>query len=499
MGHLRASKTRQAAWVALGNLFSFMVAILSPMILSRFFNKADYGTYKQVMYVYNTLLVVFTFGLPKAYAYFIPKFDRKYSKDIINKITRILWVLGLIFALLLFFSSSIISRILGNPDLDIALKCFSPVPLFLLPTMGLDNICASFQQTKTLAVYTITTRIFTVICTILPVFIWCGSYLHAILGFDFACAITCLFAIYIKSRLTSNSLQENSSLTLKEILSFSGPLLAASMWGMVISSSTQFYIIRYYGNEVFADFSNGFMELPFVGMVIGAIATILLPAFSRIDRGEGISREALHLWTSSLIKSAKAIFPMLVYSIFFAKEVMTCLYGDQYLGSAYYFIIKNISGLFYIVPFAPVMLSIGKTKDYSLIHMIMAIVIVFLEYVTVKLSASPIIVAAVGEICNITKILLLTLLISRYARTKIKSLFDLSSLCKILFCSILAGIIAYIPIYYIELGKFVELLLSFCTFLVFYAIICKMLKVTYNEVITPILPPKLIFISKFLP
>ena len=44
-------------WVAVGQFSAFAIGIISPMILSRYFSKGDYGTYKQVMYVYNTLLL----------------------------------------------------------------------------------------------------------------------------------------------------------------------------------------------------------------------------------------------------------------------------------------------------------------------------------------------------------------------------------------------------------------------------------------------------------
>lgn len=499
VGNIGTNNTRQAAWVAVGNLFSFMVGILSPMILSRYFDKADYGTYKQVMYVYNTLLVVFTLGLPKAYAYFIPKFERKFSKDIINKITRIFWALGLAFAVLLYYGSLPISKILANQELDTALKLFAPVPLFLLPTMGLDNICASFQRTRVLALYTITTRIFTVVCTVLPVLIWEGNYLYAILGFDFASLITCLFALYIKNKLTSGSIQEISTLKLKEILRFSIPLLTASLWGMVISSSTQFFISRYYGNDVFADFSNGFMEFPFVGMIIGAIATVLLPAFSKMDTGEGISQDTLNLWKSSLVKSAKVIFPLLIYSIFFAEVIMTCLYGNQYSTSSYYFIIKNTSGLFYIVPFAPVILAIGKTKDYSRIHMIVAVMIVLCEFVTAKLSDSPIVLSIIGELCNIIKILLLIRVISHYAKTDIITLFNFSSLVRILFCALFAAGITYLITQSIVMGKFVKLIVSILAYMISYTIVCRMLKVSYKEFVTAILPTRFSFMSKLIP
>ena len=490
VGNIGTNNTRQAAWVAVGNLFSFMVGILSPMILSRFFDKADYGTYKQVMYVYNTLLAVFTLGLPKAYAYFIPKFERKYSKDIINKITRIFWTLGLAFAALLYFGSTPISKLLANPELDTALKLFAPVPLFLLPTMGLDNICASFQRTKVLAFYTITTRIFTVLCTILPVLIWKGNYLHAILGFDFACIITCLLALYIKNKLTSDSIQEISALKLKEILRFSIPLLTASLWGMVISSSTQFFISRYYGNDVFADFSNGFMELPFVGMIIGAIATVLLPAFSKMDTGEGISQDTLKLWTSSLIKSAKIIFPMLIYCIFFAEIIMTCMYGDHYATSSYYFIIKNFSGLFYVIPFVPIILAIGRTKEYSRVHMLIAVLIVLLEFFAVKYTTSPVIVAAVSELCQILKIILLFRIICGYAKSSINQLLPLRQLTKVIIQSILSAVLPCIIIYLFDMNKFVGLSISFILYILVYYVLCFLFKTTYRDIASSFIKSK---------
>ena len=69
----KSNNTIQAAWVALGSLFAFGFSIVSSIILSRYFDKTDYGTYKQVIYVYHTLLIVFTLGLPKTYSYFLPR------------------------------------------------------------------------------------------------------------------------------------------------------------------------------------------------------------------------------------------------------------------------------------------------------------------------------------------------------------------------------------------------------------------------------------------
>ena len=324
----QTSNSRQAAWVAIGSFFSFIVGIVSPMILSRYFDKADYGTYKQVMYVYNTLLTIFTLGLPKAYAYFLPKYATEYSRDIISKVTKIFFVLGAVFTLFLLCFAGPIAKVMNNPDLKMALVVFSPTPLLLLPTMGLDAIYASFRKTKYLAYYTIVTRLLTIVCIVLPVVLFSGNYIQAIIGFDVASLITFFLALYLKSWPVKYVQQRKSDLTYKEIFKFALPLLYASLWGMIIASANQFFISRYYGNETFAEFSNGFMELPFAAMILGSISAVLLPIFSGMDRGDGMGIETLKIWNSALLKSAKLIFPMLIFSVFFAEPIMTCMYGD---------------------------------------------------------------------------------------------------------------------------------------------------------------------------
>lgn len=99
------NNTRQAFWIALGSLASFGFSMVSSMVLSRYLSKGDYGTYKQVMYVYTTLVTVFTLGLPKAYSYFLPRVEPDQAQAVVDKITRIFYVMGAAFSLLLFVCS----------------------------------------------------------------------------------------------------------------------------------------------------------------------------------------------------------------------------------------------------------------------------------------------------------------------------------------------------------------------------------------------------------
>src|SRR5690554_4623320 len=153
------------------------------MILSRYFTKDDYGTYKQVLYVYTTLLTVFTLGLPKAFSYFLPRVDENQAKSLIKKITNLFFLLGALFSIILFFGSDYIAVFLRNPDLAYALKIFSPVPFLMLPTMGLEGILATFRKTKFMTLYTVVTRVMMLLFVALPVILFDGGYIQAIIGF----------------------------------------------------------------------------------------------------------------------------------------------------------------------------------------------------------------------------------------------------------------------------------------------------------------------------
>lgn len=482
------NNTVQAFWVSIGSLFAFGFSLVSSMILSRYFSKSDYGTYKQVIYVYHTLLTVFTLGLPKAFSYFLPRVDINQAKSIIRKITNLFFLLGLLFSLLLFFLSPQIAILLKNPDLKLALKVFSPVPLLMLPTMGIEGILATYKKTQFMTLYTVLTRVFMLICVAVPVIFFNGGYIQAIIGFVASSLISCLLALYLKYLPVRKNGNEQSSVKLKEILKFSLPLLFASLWGIIINSTDQFFISRFFGIEVFADFSNGSLELPFVGMVIGACSTVLMPVFSkRINDKCDPQKDILPLWTSVLIKTIKILYPLVLYFWFFADIVMIVLYGEKYANSGIFFSIKLIVNLFTLISFAPLLLSIGATKFYANVHMIGAIIIIIFEYLSVRLFNSPYIVTMVSVLCRICMIIVFLHYISKYFKIRFFSLLPLKTIAVVLLPSIIILVaLRYCFVELIDINNILLLCLSFISFCIIYYMWTIIAKIDYLSIFKPL-------------
>ena len=483
----KTNNTKQATWVALGSLFSFGFGIVSSMILSRYFDKGDYGTYKQVLYVYNTLLVVFTLGLPRAYSYFLPRVANEEAKSLIQKINTLFFLLGGVFSFLLFVGSSIIADLMNNENLEFALRIFSLVPLFMLPTMGLEAILATYKKTQFLAYYNIVTRLISLICVCAPIILWNGGLTDALVGFLIASFFSFVVALYLKYLPVKDYKKETTNTTYRDIFNFSLPLLYASLWGMVIKSTDQFFISRYYGNETFADYSNGATELPFIGMIIGACSTVLSPVFSKLQHQKAdVQKEIYPIWINVFKKSAMLIYPILLLSIFYSDILMVVLYGAKYDTSYAYFCIISIANFFSLIAIAPLLIGIGKVRYYANVHMISAVILVLLEFAVVSIGLPPYYIAIVSSLNHIFRIFAMLYIIAKFFNLTIIQLFPIPTLSKIVCPSVLILTTLRLLGAELPISNVCHLLIATCVYLILFMITSKWLKLDYISILKPL-------------
>lgn len=485
---MSTNNAKQTAWIAIGSLCSFGFTIVSSMILSRFFSKDIYGTYKQVLYVYNTLLTVFTLGLPQAYSYFLPRISNDSARSLIKKISKVFVLLGFAFSVLLFCGADYIAVVLKNSELGEGLRYFAIVPIFMLPTMGLESILATYRKSMYIAIYTVLTRIVMLLFVVAPVVLWDGGLKHAIIGFDIASLLSFLLAVYLKYLPVRKMGEKKTNISYKEIFRFSIPLLFASIFGIIITSADQFFVSRYYGTTIFADFANGSIDLPFVGMIIAAMATVLSPLFSRLNN-EGVdpTTEIFPIWESTFEKSIQLIYPLVIYCLFFADTIMVILYGEIYESSSIYFRIRLITNFFTLIAYAPLLINIGKVKLYANVQMYGALLLIGLEYLVVKMFDTAIAIGVVSTVCTIGRIFFLLCTISKYFRVGLLDLFPIKLIMKILIPSaIILFIERYVLIDVLYLGHLMIFILSLLIYAVVYLLYCCFIKIDYISIIQQI-------------
>lgn len=484
------NNTRQAAWVALGNFFTFSFGIVSAMILSRYFNKTEYGTYKQVFYIYNILLGMFTLGLPNAYSYFLARSPLNQAKNLIWKMTRLFMVLGLIMSIVLFVGASVIANIMRNPELKDMLMIFAPVPFLILPTIGLQNILVTFNSSRIIPFYVIITALTQLICVIGPVLIWNLGCQGALIGFNLSSLIAFCLAIYLNTYPIRNEGNEESKDTYKEIFKFAFPLFIATVWGTLINSTDQFYISRFFGTEVFADFSNGATDLPFVGMIVGATSAVLTPLFTReVKAGSNYTQIILPVWNSAFIKSAMLIYPITIFCIFDAETIMSVMYGDTYADSGAYFRIKLFTYFAKIISFYSLIIALGATKFYQKIFMYIFLSLVVIEYLVIYFFKNPLLIPATHVFFTIVSCFVFIKYIAYRFNVAILSLIPLKRLTSVVIISIISSLFFLLIEHFVisGLNNMLKLIIDLMVFAASYFAICSISKINYKEIILPLL------------
>lgn len=490
MENQSSNNTIQTFWVLIGSLSAFAFTMVSSMLLSRYFTKEDYGTYKQVMYVYSTLLVVFTLGLPRAYSYYLPRVTKGQAKDLITKLNYLLLLMGLIMSICLFFGATFIANALKNKELTTPIKYFSLVPLFMLPTMGVDGVLATYKKAQLLAIYKLCSQIFILCAVVLPVILFKGDINNAIIGFTISSFLCFIFAMLLKYKPIKEYKKDKSPYSYKEIFKYTIPIIGATIWGVVIAATDQFFISRYFGSNVFADFSNGSLELPFVGMIISSTTIVLSPIFSKyaVNINDESKKEIILLWQSVINKTVKLIYPFVIFCFCFADIIMTFLYGQKYIDSGVYFQIKIIVNFFTIITYGPLLLSIGGEKFYYRVHMYGAIILVILEWLAIKLFDSPYLITVISVVCQIGRILFMLNYIAKFFNVKLFSLIPLRLIANILIPSILIlYIIRYLLINNFSLNNLEILIYSFLIYISFFISWTLYRKIDYISIIKPLL------------
>jgi O-antigen/teichoic acid export membrane protein len=435
--------TIQAFWVALSTLSGILISLVSAAILSRYFTKADLGTYKQILYVYGSLLIIFSAGLPQIYSYYLPRYKREQGLSIVKSISSLLFLCGVIFSITLFFGAGIFANLLANPDLEQGLRLFSIIPVLLLPTLGIEGVFVSYQMSYILPIYNSITRLLMLFCIVSPIIFFNAKIEYAIYGWIIASVITLIIALYVVKIPFKSMVLERCNLSYKTFLNYSVPIMGASLAGMAINSSDQFYISRYFGQEVFAEFSNGFIQLPFVGMIVGSASAVIMPKLSNYFSNDSIEKsQILVLWQSTIKKSALILYPLIVLFFFFADYFITLLYSDLYEASADYFKIKLVANLFNIIVFAPMLLASGNSRFYMKLHIVFAILTWIIQYIGIIIFNDPYTTAAISVLLMICMIGVGYIKIKTILNVSYFDVFPIIKMTQILFHCIVSILLA---------------------------------------------------------
>ena len=211
--------------------------------------------------------------------------------------------------------------------------------------------------------------------------------------------------------------------------------------------------------------------------------------FSRqVHENADIKKEILPLWISVFEKTAKLIYPLVLFFWFFADIVMVLLYGAQYENSGIYFRIKLIVNFFTIISYVGLIMAINANKFYANVHLLHAVMLILLEFLSVKLFHSPYLITAISVFCRIGNTIAMLMFIAKYFNVRLIDLFPIKLIAKIVLPSIL---FLYAIRFLLDKFLHTEILIILITGFVIYAVVYFLwslyVKIDYISVVSPLL------------
>jgi len=361
-----SDRTKQAGLISGADSFRFLIKTVIGIVLARLLSPGDYGSYRQLFLIYTSFSALLLLGIPQSLLYFLPKAgNEQEQRKIIARTVNLISVLGIIFAAALMLLRGSIAVLLNNPELKNLLVIYAVYPIMLFVTQLYSSIMLGLGKVANAARFTI----FAIFCDAVVVLgvAWFSRDLVWITSAVVVSAMLQWLYVQIELRKFLSVIEFDYS-GLKMQMRYCLPLGLSSIIGVLTIQLDKFVISGYFSPEQFAIFSVGAMELPFIGILTNSVNAVLLPALSKaVGSGEAKrsseqTSEALLIYRASIRKNALIIFPLSIFCFLYARQIITFLYSEQYMASAFYFRIYLFSVIVRFASYGIIFQAFNRTK-----------------------------------------------------------------------------------------------------------------------------------------
>lgn len=440
--------------ISFGKIINRLSALFAIIYLSYHLPKSDYGSYRQVWILFNTLVPILSLGIPISVNYFFPLLEEDEKKSFIFQTYFSLSILGFMFTLLFFFGASSFGLLFNNVQIVDLIKYFSIIPFLALPTLFYQNLFVCIDNPLLATKVSLLSSLGYFLSIVIPL-----QYGYSIIEMIYCLTIFYLIQFIFISFLYYNIFKKynfnfNFNLILKQF-KYAIPVGFTSAIGIVTINIDNLFISSYFNPIKLAEYANGAMELPFVGIITGSVMAVLMPEFVK-RYSDGKSDDVIKLWHSSITKVATLFFPIMCFLFVFSDQLIVLLFSDKYVQSAEIFRIYLLQLPCRITIFGIILLSMNKTSFVLKSTLLCLLINLFLNFILI--NRLGIIGPAIATIISLYFISLIQLFkISFSLKSNIFEIFPWKYLITILLFSVIPAML----INFIDLTRMINFSSSF--------------------------------------
>lgn len=375
-----ASLSDKAGFLIGANLVKYAVGFITPMVLVRMLDRADYGTYQQLALIGALGIAILVLGLPNSVYYFHDRKNPARDKVLTLQTSAILLASGLLTAIVLLVARPLIVRLMGNQAMSAPMPWYVMALGLLIATEHFVQFMIARDRYKIAVLTEVAETVIRVLILVLPL----------LAGYGLMGLVTALFAYaFIRFVVRTAWLiwplggirkPAGEHWFMREQLEYAVPLGLMSLVGVIGGYLDRGIVATRFAPADYAIYSVGALEIPLDAIFQASVATVLRASMPALIR-DGRHDEVIRLLREGVRKLSLIMLPCFVFLQGFSYEFITVLFTPQYAKSVAVFRIYLFLMPLNMFILSPVPPAYGRTRINFQVVAAVTVVHVILSFV----------------------------------------------------------------------------------------------------------------------
>lgn len=363
--------SRAAFLLAGGRVPGLLVAFAIPLVLARVFDQTEFGTYKQLFLIYATVFGLAQAGMAESLYYFVPSHESTAGRFIANSMI-VLAAIGVIAVLVLTLARERIAHWLTNPALVPNLPLLGWFLALMLTSAVFEIVLLSMKRSGTAATAYAVSDIARAACLTIPAALaWGvrGVMLGAVAFATVRVAMTvATMATVFRTRFVPDYA------VLRTQLAYALPFALAVGIEVLHINWHQYAVAARFDAAAFAVYAVGCLQVPVVDLIVTSACNVMMVEMAAAQQARDMGA-ARWLWHDTIGRLGFMIFPLAVFLVVMAHDIITLLFTSAYEASVPIFMLWSLTMLASVFVVDGVLRVFAQTR-YLLVQNIVHLAIV---------------------------------------------------------------------------------------------------------------------------
>jgi O-antigen/teichoic acid export membrane protein len=347
-----------------GRSLGMMVAFAIPIVLVRFLDQTEYGTYRELFVIYGSLMMLAPFGMAESLYYFVPREPREAGRYAANTVATLVGV-SLVCAVGGLLVAPAAARYFGNQALGDLMPYLVVFLALMLTSVALEMVMIARKRYALAAGTYAGLDIVKAAALITP-----GAVLGSVEGVLLGAIGFAVVRLALVVRFLWREFGRDLRLDFprwKEQLAYALPFGAAVIVEVAQVNYHQYAVMRWFDTTTFAIYAVGCLQIPVIDLLVASAANVMMVAMAEHRDEPAV---LLSVWQGTIARLALVFVPTVVLLQIVGADLIVMLFTAQYAASVPIFLVSTSFILLAALPVDGALRAFAATRFLFVMNLI---------------------------------------------------------------------------------------------------------------------------------